>query len=208
MKKTILIFLLVCINNIYSQNELNFSTLKIELPKSSSDKIKPENKTKSDFYNLKYFISNDLKDETKRDDNKTKIQVFMDNKYGYLCEFLENCDDVIHYSTNKQSTPGILKIQNRYSENPKNKYDVFLYPDNETNLNELEKITKIFLETKNIEHIYFAFLNDEEPDLVLYYKFNSKGDFKFSPQSNGKYKDWVLKDFKVEYIEVMSIIQD
>ncbi len=204
--KYFLLILIISSNCIYSQNELNFSTLKIDLPQSNSKIIKPEKITSDDFFNLRYFFSPTLKDKSKKNDSGTKFQMFLDNKYGYLCELLENCENMIHYNNKKQTIPNILKIQNRYSENPKNKYNVILYPDQDTPLKEIEKLAKIFYQTKNIDKIYFAYLKENKLDTILYYNFKPNDNFILKSSENEKYKDWIAKDFKVEYGETISII--
>src|SRR5690606_18092082 len=198
---TLVLILLTNINIVFSQNELPLSLLKIDLPISHSENINSSISYKEELYNLRYYISPFIKRKSKQEDSLTKFQIQLDSKVGYLCDILEDCENMFYQSNNKE-VPNILEIQNRYSNNIKNKYDVFLYPDSNTSLRELEKITKIFYQIENIENVYFAYSKVNDPGSILFYNFKPNDNFNLVPLENGKYSDWVSEDFKVEYGEV------
>lgn len=201
---TILMMIIPKIGN--TQEELESLKIKLELPISFSDSITSVSEIeKEPVHVLTYYLSPFYKQEYAREqldstDNRTKVQVKYSDKSGYLCDLLNDCDNV-YYSGNEPKQ--ILEINTFYSDQLKDYY-IVLVPDKNTSLEDIQKMTKTFLKTENIGRIYFAYKNGANE--VNYFHFDPNEKFNIHTNQFKIYEDWVEANFKIIYGEVFFIV--
>ncbi len=188
------------------QNELESLKIKLELPISLSDTITSISEIeKEPIYVLTYYLSPFYKKELAfkqldSADSRTKIQLKYSDKSGYLCDLLNNCEDG-YYSGNEPIQ--ILEANTFYSEQQKDYY-ILIIPDKDTSLEDIQNLTKVFLKSKNIGRIYFAFKNSV--DKINYFRFAPEKNYNIHTSEFKNYKDWVEGSFKITYGEMIFFV--
>ena len=153
---------------------------------------------------IKLYLSPVLKDKSFAELNGlTKVQMRYSGFVTHLCDLLKNCDNTT-YDTNKPIN--VLESYPAFSE--KVDYRVEIYSDKNVILKDIEHLSSMLLKTPNVKKLYFALAVKETNEKLTFYHFNPKKEFFIVLNNNGKFKDWVQSDFKINFGETIEIPED
>ena len=211
MKDILLVVTFLIISTpLFSQSEPSLESLllKIDLPITSSEEIKSSKLEAEEFYVFRFYFSATAMEQSELYGNNVKYQILYGSYMMSLCETLRNCDNMTFKFAEDVKRNDFLKQERRYYEESKIDYDIVLYFDQEVDLKSVEKVIRTFDNTKKIGNIYLAYTNTDQSKPILLYNFNRKSNYAFITSNNEKYSDWVKNNFKVQYGEVITIVED